>query len=111
VTLQQPGRADRIHLQQGAIDAFMEDLSFEAPASARGDGGAGELRAPFNGKVIALKAAPGDAVGAGAALVVIESMKIEHVLSLPRGGRVARVQVSVGQQVGPGQMLVTLEDA
>ncbi|MEN9779325.1 MAG: hypothetical protein RL014_473 [Pseudomonadota bacterium] len=111
VTLQQPGRADRIHLQQGAIDAFMEDLSFEAPASARGDGGAGELRAPFNGKVIALKAAPGDAVGAGAALVVIESMKIEHVLSLPRAGRVARVQVSVGQQVGPGQMLVTLEDA
>ncbi|MEY3474688.1 MAG: hypothetical protein RL087_1146, partial [Pseudomonadota bacterium] len=40
-----------------------------------------------------------------------ESMKIEHVLSLPRAGRVARVQVSVGQQVGPGQMLVTLEDA
>ena len=101
----------RLHLQHDGVDAFIDDASFEPPVNARADGGAGELRAPFNGKVLAVKAAPGDAVDAGATLVVIESMKLEHALSLPRAGRIAQLRVSAGQQVAPGQVLVTLEDA
>lgn len=106
-----PTQPLRLHLQRDGVDAFIDDASFEPPATSRADGGAGELRAPFNGKVLAVKAAAGDAVQAGTTLVVIESMKLEHALSLPRSGRIAQLRVSVGQQVAPGQVLATLEDA
>lgn len=111
VVISSPTQPLRLHLQCDGMDAFIDDASFEPPATTRADGGAGELRAPFNGKVLAVKAAAGDAVEAGATLVVIESMKLEHALSLPRSGRIAQVRVSAGQQVAPGQVLATLEDA
>ncbi|MFZ2827216.1 acetyl-CoA carboxylase biotin carboxyl carrier protein subunit, partial [Hydrogenophaga sp.] len=62
---------------------------------------------PFNGKLVAVHAALGQAVQRGAALLVIESMKLEHTLTAPRDGVIESVDVSVGQQLAPGQRLVT----
>jgi geranyl-CoA carboxylase alpha subunit len=67
------------------------------------------LRAPFNGKVIAIKTAVGAQVAQGEVLVVVESMKLEHALGIGRDGVVAAVAVEVGQQVAPGQVLVRLQ--
>ena len=101
----------RFHVQQGGVDLFIEDVSFEPPAGAAGAAAGTELRAPFNGKVIAVKVAPGASVAQGDVLVIVESMKLEHSLGAKRAGVVAAIAVEAGQQVSPGQILVTLEAA
>ena len=47
------------------------------------------VRAPMNGKVIAVMVAPGEAVKLGARVAVMEAMKMEHSLTAPRDGTVA----------------------
>jgi geranyl-CoA carboxylase alpha subunit len=99
----------RWHVQSGAVDLFVEDASFE-PANAGGAGGAaGELRAPFNGRVIAVMAQAGGSVALGDSLLVLESMKLEHALSASRAGVVEAIHAEAGQQVATGQVLVTFE--
>ena len=68
-----------------------------------------ELRAPFNGKLLAVHAAAGQQVARGDPLLVIESMKLEHVLGAPRDGVVAEVLVAAGAQVAPGQILLRID--
>ena len=71
--------------------------------------GDGRLVAPMNGRVVAVNAQAGDTAEAGRALVVLEAMKMEHVLSAPASARVKAVHVAAGAQVSPGQLLVELE--
>jgi 3-methylcrotonyl-CoA carboxylase alpha subunit/geranyl-CoA carboxylase alpha subunit len=99
------------HVQVGAVDLFLRDASFDPPAADDAGAGANELRVPFNGKVLAIHAQPGDAVKKGDTLVVVESMKLEHALAAARDGVVRSMHVEAGQQVAPAQLLVTLEAA
>ena len=92
---------------QASQEVWLDDLSL-APRAAAGGAAAGrDLRAPFNGKLLALHAQVGDTVVRGAPLLVIESMKLEHTLAAPRDGTVDSLHVAVGQQVTPGQLLAT----
>ncbi|MCD6077833.1 MAG: biotin/lipoyl-binding protein, partial [Ramlibacter sp.] len=96
------------HVQVGAVDLFVADASFDPPAGAEWSAGGADLRAPFNGKVIAVHVHPGDEVRKGDPLVTLESMKLEHVLSAAGEGIVDTVEVEAGQQVLPLQVLVTV---
>jgi geranyl-CoA carboxylase alpha subunit len=96
------------HVQAGAVDLVIEDASCE-PAAGAAAGAANELRAPFNGKVIAVKARAGETVARGDTLLVLESMKLEHVLGAARDGVVKAVHVEAGQQAATSQVLVTFE--
>ena len=69
----------------------------------------GSLLAPMPGTVIRLGAAPGDRVTAGAPLVWLEAMKMEHAVTAPADGVLAELQVSVGQQVEVGAVLARVE--
>ncbi len=69
----------------------------------------GSLEAPMPGKVIAVKAAPGQAVAKGDELIVVEAMKMENALRAPRAGVVKAVSARVGDMVQPGLVLVELE--
>jgi 3-methylcrotonyl-CoA carboxylase alpha subunit len=69
----------------------------------------GGLEAPMPGKVIAVKAAPGQAVKKGDELLVVEAMKMENSVRAPRDGTVRSVAARVGDMVGPGAILVELE--
>lgn len=69
----------------------------------------GGLEAPMPGKVIAVKAAPGQAVRKGDELLVVEAMKMENAIRAPRDGTVRSVAARVGDMVGPGTVLVELE--
>ncbi len=62
-------------------------------ADTSGGAPAGEdtVRAPMNGKVIAVLVAPGQQVKLGARVAVMEAMKMEHSLTAPRDGIVAEV--------------------
>jgi 3-methylcrotonyl-CoA carboxylase alpha subunit len=65
----------------------------------------------MSGTVVAVMVAVGDAVDKGAALIVLEAMKMEHTIVAPASGRVAAVHFAVGDRVGEGADLVDVEDA
>ena len=98
----------RWHVQVGAVELWLQDASFEPAPRAGQLAGVAELRAPFNGKVIAVQAEAGRAVRRGDTLVTLESMKLEHALAAPRDGVVQSIEVQVGQQVGSGRILLSL---
>jgi len=95
----------RWHVQCAGAEWWLNNATLLSPAGTGGGAAAGELRAPFNGKVIAVSAPAGTAVARGDTVLVIESMKLEHAMPAPRDGVVAEVAVAVGQQVQPGQLL------
>src|SRR4051812_18858597 len=67
-----------------------------------------EVTAPFAGTVIAVAREPEEAVRAGAAIVVLEAMKMEHEVVADADGVVRRVAVAVGDTVDEGQLLAVL---
>jgi len=68
-------------------------------AAAEGAAGDGAVTAPMPGTVTLVQAAVGDRVDAGAPLLVVEAMKMEHVLTAPLAGTVTELGVTAGQQV------------
>jgi acetyl/propionyl-CoA carboxylase alpha subunit len=67
-----------------------------------------ELRAAFAGTVVRVAVAPGDHVGTGATLLVLEAMKMEHVVEATTPGRIDSVAVGPGDAVQTGDVLVTI---
>ncbi len=74
----------------------------------RRSGGANAIHAPMPGTIAAVLVGEGDAVEAGQALVVLEAMKMEHLLPAPVGGRVSAVRCTAGATVEEGELLVEL---
>ena len=68
-----------------------------------------ELKAPMPGLLVRVLCEVGDEVQAGQPLAVLQAMKMENELSLPRGGHVSKVNAAAGQTVEQGQVLVVLE--
>jgi 3-methylcrotonyl-CoA carboxylase alpha subunit/geranyl-CoA carboxylase alpha subunit len=99
----------RWHAQLAGVDFFVEDASFDPPAGGHAAAAGNALRAPFNGKLVAVRALVGVQVKQGETLMVLESMKLEHSLAAPRDGVVAALLAAPGQQVAPGQVLLELE--
>ncbi len=67
------------------------------------------VTAPFAAVVVAIARAPSERVAAGAALVVLEAMKMEHEVLAETDGVLIDVAVAVGDAVEEGQLLLTLE--
>ncbi|WP_427925442.1 biotin carboxylase N-terminal domain-containing protein [Streptomyces sp. cg40] len=70
--------------------------------------GAGSLTAPMPGTVTVVKVAVGDQVVAGQSLLVVEAMKMEHVVSAPHAGTVAELDVTPGATVAMDQVLAVV---
>jgi acetyl-CoA carboxylase carboxyltransferase component len=66
------------------------------------------VTAPMAGVVVAIARGPLEEVGAGAPVIVLEAMKMEHEVIAPTGGVVRRVEVAVGDSVEEGQLLAVL---
>ncbi|TLF75389.1 acetyl/propionyl/methylcrotonyl-CoA carboxylase subunit alpha [Nocardia cyriacigeorgica] len=71
------------------------------------DLGDAEIRSPMPGSVIAVPVEPGAEVTAGAPVVVVEAMKMEHSLTAPIAGTV-EVLVRPGDQVSLDQVLAKI---
>jgi biotin carboxyl carrier protein len=71
--------------------------------------GAGVLRAPMPGLVVRVQAQPGEAVTAGAGIVVLEAMKMENELRTTAAGTIKSVHARAGETVEKGQILVEFE--
>jgi acetyl-CoA carboxylase carboxyltransferase component len=74
-------------------------------------GGLTELTVPFAGTVLRVAVAPGDRVPKGAVLVVLESMKMEHVVEAGAPGTISAVAVSEGDAVQAGDVLLRIEES
>uniref|UniRef100_A0AAU2JP08 Biotin-dependent 3-methylcrotonyl-coenzyme A carboxylase alpha1 subunit n=1 Tax=Streptomyces sp. NBC_00049 TaxID=2903617 RepID=A0AAU2JP08_9ACTN len=91
---------DSWHVQ--SYDPVMASLS----GAARG--GADTLAAPMPGTVTVVKVAVGDRVTAGQSLLVVEAMKMEHVISAPHEGTVTELDVTPGSTVAMDQVLAVV---
>ena len=95
ITVLRRGHAHRLELVQA--DAAGDDT---ADSTA-------DIRAPLPGRVVQVLAEPGKAVAKHAPLVILEAMKMEHVLVAPATGTIDEVRVVAGDQVAEGAVLVT----
>jgi len=68
------------------------------------------LNAPMPGVVTLLKAKIGDKVEAGAVLMVMEAMKMEHAIKAPHDGVIKAFRFKAGDQVKDGDLLVEFEE-
>jgi 3-methylcrotonyl-CoA carboxylase alpha subunit len=71
----------------------------------------GVVSAPMHGKVLDVLVAPGERVGRGQPLAVIEAMKMEHTLTAPCDGIVADIAVAKDNQVVEGAQIMVIEPA
>ncbi|MGW1169504.1 ATP-binding protein [Streptomyces sp. NPDC002550] len=79
-----------------------------ASLSRSAHAGADSLTAPMPGTVTVVKVAVGDEVTAGQSLLVVEAMKMEHVISAPHAGTVAELDVTPGATVAMDQVLAVI---
>ncbi|WP_328513851.1 acetyl/propionyl/methylcrotonyl-CoA carboxylase subunit alpha [Streptomyces mirabilis] len=70
--------------------------------------GVDSLTAPMPGTVTVVKVAVGDEVTAGQSLLVVEAMKMEHVISAPHAGTVSELDVTPGTTVAMDQVLAVI---
>ena len=90
----------------GTTEGFEDVRGGDSPET---DGAAGgRITAPTTGRVIGVRAEPGQSVRRGQCLVVLEAMKLEHEIAAPAAGTVKTVAVSEGQQVAARDLLMEL---
>ncbi|HEY3889578.1 MAG TPA: carboxyl transferase domain-containing protein, partial [Caulobacteraceae bacterium] len=103
-----------------AVLAHGKSTGSPAPARApetavlhdvEGPAGTTALRAPLQGTVISLAVEPGQAIRAGQAALIMESMKMEHVIEAPVSGYVRAVAADIGDAVFEGHALMFIEEA
>jgi 3-methylcrotonyl-CoA carboxylase alpha subunit len=71
-------------------------------------GAAGRLTAPMPGRIVKVAIRDGEHVLPNQLLVVLEAMKMEHLVEAPRAGVVTDLHVREGDQVPGGAPLLTL---
>jgi acetyl-CoA/propionyl-CoA carboxylase biotin carboxyl carrier protein len=90
----------------GATWAVHEHSMLESESAAASV--SGTVTSPMPGTVLVVKAAAGDQVTAGAPLVVVEAMKMEHTVTAPVDGVLTELHVRAGQQVALNQPLAVV---
>jgi len=68
----------------------------------------GSLLAPMPGTVVSVAVEAGAGVEAGATVLVLEAMKMQHTVSAPHAGTVTEIPVSAGMQVAAGDVLAVV---
>jgi 3-methylcrotonyl-CoA carboxylase alpha subunit len=109
------GKPHELRFHRAASQLFIDvgghHLSLAEPSYDQASGetqGQGAVRAPMPGRVLKLEVAAGKIVRAGESLLVLEAMKMEHILRAPVAGRLANIAVAEGQQVAEGDLLCTI---
>jgi acetyl-CoA/propionyl-CoA carboxylase, biotin carboxylase, biotin carboxyl carrier protein len=80
--------------------------------SSGGGGGAiasGSVEAPMQGTIVKVLVEVGQAVEAGAGIVVLEAMKMENQINAEKAGTVKEIKVVAGDTVGGGDILAIID--
>jgi 3-methylcrotonyl-CoA carboxylase alpha subunit len=93
----------------GGRQAFVELIDPFAKAEGGAEESDAAIRAPMNGRVVALAVEEGATVEAGQRLAVVEAMKMEHALIAPHAGVVHDLTANIGDQVEVGERIMRVE--
>ncbi len=69
------------------------------------------VAAPIQGTIVSVDVQEGDSVRHGQQLLIMEAMKMEHVIHADRSGVVRRIEVTKGDTIFEGHPLVFIEEA
>lgn len=103
---------DETHLWVGSARFAAE---VRDPRSLRGrvravdNQGPKKLTAPMPGKIVRVLVSQGDAVEAGAGVLVVEAMKMQNEIKSPKKGTVQKILVGEGAAVNAGEVLAIVE--
>ena len=100
--------ANQLFVDAGSGHFVFEDKTLHTAKSAQDAAGSGDVVSTMNGVIVEVRVSPGQRVEAGQALLVIESMKMQHQFAAAISGTVDSVAAAAGDQVKPGQLLVTI---
>jgi urea carboxylase len=93
------------------LDSFVVDDGGADPlAGGALPDGMVAVESPVPGNVWKVLVAPGDAVAAGQAVAIVESMKMEISIEAPVAGRVSEIRCQPGREVRSGQMVAILKE-
>ena len=104
----------------GAAEEVRDLLSIEAnsagavtqsSAAEIAPAGSVAIPAPLQGTIVAVDVAQGDIVRPGQQIAVLESMKMEHLVTAPHGGKVTRIAAGIGGTLMHGDAILFLEPA
>ncbi len=95
---------------------FFEQVASAAPTAASSAAtaapeGSVAVPAPLQGTIVTINVAEGDLVRPGQHIVVIESMKMEHLVAAPQGGKVVKIAAADGETLMPGDAILFIEPA
>lgn len=74
-----------------------------------GPAGSIAVAAPLQGTVVAIPVAEGDIVHPGQQLAIIESMKMEHLVTAQQGGKITRIVAADGVTLMQGETILYIE--
>lgn len=94
------------HLQQLAVVAAKTTIKTKTLAKAAADD---DLCAPVSGTVTGVQVVLGDKIVANQPLMVVEAMKMEHLVSASTAGIIRALYVSQNETVNVGQPLLKME--
>ncbi|HEX3559388.1 MAG TPA: biotin/lipoyl-containing protein [Pyrinomonadaceae bacterium] len=80
-----------------------------ARAVAAHDAGRAQVSSPMPGKVVRVLVERGQAVEAGAGVVVVEAMKMQNELKSPKAGTVVELHAEPGATVNASEVLAVIE--
>ncbi len=106
----------RVVLDKDVYHVFSDGFKYELypPAQTFGTSTAeksdGSLTTPMPCKISQVNVKPGDTVKKGQTLIVLEAMKMEHVMKSPADGVIESVFYEVGDLVGEGKKLVSFSN-
>jgi len=75
------------------------------------DPGTFSVRSPMQGTVVEINVTVGDAVHAGQQLLVVEAMKMQHLMTAARGGIVRRLNVALSDTINEDHVLLIIDEA
>src|SRR5882672_296857 len=76
-----------------------------------GPAGSVAVPAPLQGTIVAIEVREGDLVRPGQQIAVLESMKMEHLVTAPHGGKVTKIAADAGVTLMQDEAILFLEPA
>jgi len=97
-----------VHLAEGSYWVTQSEVRLRSSGPGKSSG-LGQILSHLPGKVLEVKAKPGDLVESDSVVIVIESMKMEHRIQAGLKGVIKSVAAEPGQVVQSGQLLALVE--
>ncbi|KAL0459502.1 UNVERIFIED_CONTAM: Methylcrotonoyl-CoA carboxylase subunit alpha, mitochondrial [Sesamum latifolium] len=119
IAVYQKDQMEHIHIWHGSshhhfkqrkgLDLADIDESYQKPAAEASSHPPGTVVAPMAGLVVKVLVQDGAKVVEGQPILVLEAMKMEHVVKAPSAGCISGLRVSASQQVSDGTVLFAVK--